>query len=600
MSALSESGDHLSRAGRSPHPLPSAAAFSTMDGDLDLETITDAIDAGRPLTEILDLVVDRAELLLDAAETFILLRDGDLLVGAAQRGLTGPAHEIRIPLGESIEGQVAVRRRPLIMTDPLHNPRFRNLPQRSTAIAAIIALPLQARGKVLGVLSAATVAPTDFDETLVLLLVLADLASLAIETSRSTAREARQTRLVDLLRYVSNVDFESDLKATLGPVATRIAEVMGSEKVDIMFLDPERSAFVSLGVSQTPLGHKQKELGLDIVPAQAATLLAQVYRTGESVLVPDSLRDDRVYRPFIEQLGVRTLMYSPVEVGGERRAILASTSTQPDAFGESDLAVHDLIARRLSLALQHLELTEDLSRLEAERLARLERDNHLDLLAHDVRNPLAAIKGYAQLAHRRLRMGDVAYVERALGLINERADQLNRMMNDMLDVTRMAAGTFTIQRQTLDLVALLRDEIEAARVTTSRHAIRLDAPAELPVWGDPLRLAEVVQNLLSNAIRYSPQGGPIQIAAGIVEGAVQMSVCDAGMGIAPEDLPRVFDRAYRGRGEQIGGGHGLGLYISREIVRLHGGRIWAESASGQGACFYVVLPVGDAPGSLGL
>ncbi len=598
MSPLSESSDHPSSAGRSAYPLPSMAAFSTMDGDLDLETITDAIDAGRPLAEILDLVVDRAQWLLDAAETFILLREGDLLVGAAQRGLTGPAHEIRVPVGESIEGQVAARRRPLIMADPLHDPRFRTLPQRSAPIAAIIALPLQARGKVLGVLSAATVAPTDFAETLVLLLVLADLASLAIETSRSTAREARQTRLVDLLRYVSNVDFESDLQAALTPVASRVAEVMGSEKVDIIFLDPERNAFVSLGVSQTPLGHKQRELGLDIVPAPAASLLADVYQTGESVLVPDSLHDARVYRPFIEQLGIRTLMCSPVAVGGERRAILASTSAQPDAFNESDLAVHDLIARRLSLALQHLELTEDLSRLEAERLARLERDNHLDLLAHDVRNPLAAIKGYAQLASRRLHTGDVAYLERALRLINERADQLDRMMNDMLDVTRMAAGTFSIQRRTLDLVALLHDEIEAARVTSSRHAISLDAPAELPVWGDSLRLAEVVQNLLSNAIRYSPQGGPIQVMAGVVEGAAQISVCDAGMGIAPEDLPRVFDRAYRGRGEQIGGGHGLGLYISREIVRLHGGRIWAESVAGQGACFYVVLPLGDAPASL--
>jgi signal transduction histidine kinase len=563
-----------------------------MDSDLDLDTITDAIDAGRPLPEILDLVLDRAYLLLDAAETYILLREGDLLIGCAQRGLPVAAAEIRIPVGESIEGQVAARRRPLVMADPFHDPRFRNIPQRSEPIAAIIALPLQARGNVLGVLSAATTTPTDFADTLVLMLVLADLASLAIESSRSTAREARQTRLVDLLRYVSNVDFESDLKATLGPVADRVSEVMGSEKVDIIFLDPERNAFVSLGVSQTPLGHKQKELGLDIVPASASSLLAHVYHTGESVLVPDSLHDDRVYRPFIEQMGIRSLMDSPVEVGGERRAILSSTSSQPDAFNESDLAVHDLIARRLSLALQHLELTEDLSRLEAERLARLERDNQLDLLAHDVRNPLAAIKGYAQLAARRMRTGDVAYVERALQLINERSDQLDRMMNEMLDVTRMAAGTFSIQRRELDLVALLRDEIEAARVTTSRHQIRLDAPAELPVWGDQLRLAEVVQNLLSNAIRYSPQGGPIQVDVRLVEGAAQVSVCDAGMGIAPEDLPRVFERSYRGRGEQISGGHGLGLYISREIVRLHGGRIWVESATGQGACFHVVLPLG--------
>src|SRR5690348_141904 len=235
MSALSESGARPPNAGRSAYPLPSTAAFTTLDGDLDLDTITDAIDAGRPLPEILDLVVDRAYLLLDAAETFILLREGDVLVGCAQRGFPVAASEIRIPVGESIEGQVAARRRPLIMADPLHDPRFHSIPQRSEPIAAIIALPLQARGNVLGVLSAATTTATDFADTLVLMLVLADLASLAIESSRSTARDARQTRLADLLRHVSNVDFESDLKATLGAVADRISEVMGSEKVDIIF-----------------------------------------------------------------------------------------------------------------------------------------------------------------------------------------------------------------------------------------------------------------------------------------------------------------------------------------------------------------------------
>src|SRR5690349_1962397 len=112
MSARSESGDRPPKTGRSSYPLPSTSAFTTMDGDLDLDTITDAIDAGRPLPEILDLVVDRAYLLLDAAETFILLREGDVLVGCAQRGFPGAASEIRIPLGESIEGQVAARRRP--------------------------------------------------------------------------------------------------------------------------------------------------------------------------------------------------------------------------------------------------------------------------------------------------------------------------------------------------------------------------------------------------------------------------------------------------------------------------------------------------------
>ncbi|HUS17084.1 MAG TPA: ATP-binding protein [Chloroflexia bacterium] len=578
------------------HPLPPAELWTSSDSPLDLETITDAIEGGRPLSYVLDQVVERACVLLNVHETYVLLREGDLLVGAAQRGLAAEnPQDIRLPMDAGIEGWVAVHRRPLAVKNPQQEPRFHQLPQRQHAVESQIVVPLEAQGRVLGVLVVSDGEKTDFSGDLMLLLVLADLATLAIESSRNRGREVRRARLVDLLRYVTTVDYGSDIKKAVEPVADRIAEVLEVEKTDIMFFDPERDALVSLGVSSTPLGNKQRELGLDIVPSSAQSLVYNVYLTGRSEIVEDARYDHRVYRPFVTELGIRSMLITQLTVAGQSRGILAVTDTRPGIFSTDDLAVLDLIGRRVSLALEQIELTEDMSRLEAERLERIERDNFLELLAHDIKNPLAALKGYAQLAGRRLETGDSAYAARALGVINEKADQLTRLMNDMLELTRLAAGTFSIQRGDVDLAVLLRNELDAVETTTTQHSLTYEGPNSLPMRGDRDRLSEVVQNLLSNAIRYSPSGGPVKVSLTTDDVQASIAVCDGGVGIAPEDMPRIFERAYRGQGERVAGGRGLGLYISREIVRLHAGRIWAEPApDGTGSCFHVVLPLQTA------
>ena len=188
---------------------------------------------------------------------------------------------------------------------------------------------------------------------------------------------------------------------------------------------------MSLGVSNTPLGQKQRALGLDVIPMTAPAPVVQAIQSGRSMLVYDGRHDARMWRPEVEQLGLASVMLSPIEVDGQPRGALVSSSTQSYAFQPDDLETQDLIARRLGLALQHSEMTEDLNRLEAERLQRMERDDFIELLAHDLKNPLSVLKGYAQLAGRRLASGDTVYATRALNAINQKVDQLDRLMNDM-------------------------------------------------------------------------------------------------------------------------------------------------------------------------
>lgn len=559
--------------------------------DLDLETVTDAITAGKPLADVLDLVVVRAAGLLRAREAFILLREGDELVGVAQCGLETPTPAaIRRHWGESIEGWVAARGRPLVLADPARDPRFQPLPQRQHPIASLIALPLQVDGRLWGVLSVATATRTDFADTLPLLWVLADLATLAITTTHERTRTLRRARLIDLLRYVTQAEYGRELRVTLSALADRIAAVLECEKVDVMQVDVARAALVSLGVSQTPLGRLEQERGLDLVPLSVPSVLRQVLHSGEATLVDDTWRDPRVYQPLAQELGIRAELISVIFVGQQPWGLLLCSSTRPRAFAPEDLTVLEVIARRLGLAIEQQTLSADQEQVETARLAQLEREQSLELLVHDVKNPLTSIKGYSQLGSRRLEQGDVAYARRAFEVIQAKSAQMEALLNDLTRVARLAAGTFRLTPQVLDLAELLANEVDAAQATTTQHTIRWSGPAPVPLWGDPLRLAEVVGNLLTNAVRYSPAGGQITADLQADPATARLQICDPGLGIAAADLPHIFERGYRGQGRQVAGGSGLGLYISREIVRLHGGRIWVEPAPTGGTCFNVELP----------
>lgn len=224
---------------------------------------------------------------------------------------------------------------------------------------------------------------------------------------------------------------------------------------------------------------------------------------------------------------------------------------------------------------------------ERRALEQLQRE-FLAMVTHDLKTPLTSIKGMAQLMQRH-----GAYREQSLTNIVAQAERLERLVNDLLDVSRLETGRLELQCAAVDLVAVVRETAEAARALSPAHQILVEAP-DRPLVGvyDRDRLGQILQNLLSNAVRYSPAGSAIRISVTDLGAAAQITVSDQGVGIPPEALARLFDRFYRVETASASQpqGLGLGLYITRGLVEAHGGRVWAESTAGQGSTFYVILP----------
>jgi len=250
--------------------------------------------------------------------------------------------------------------------------------------------------------------------------------------------------------------------------------------------------------------------------------------------------------------------------------------------------------KQAELERERLLEAERRARAQAEAALRL-RDEFLAVAAHELKTPLTSLRGQAELTIRRIERRGVAdpeQVRRALEVIRLQVGRLSNLVVRLLDISRLEGGELELERQTVDLVPLVRSVVETMQAETRRHALTLRAPATLTAMVDPQRLQEVLYNLIDNAIRYSPRGGPVEVElAEAGPGRVRIAVRDYGMGVAPEKRAQLFTRYFQAAARPVGG-LGLGLYISRRIVELHGGRIWAEFPEDGGSRFVVELPTG--------
>jgi PAS domain S-box-containing protein len=259
-------------------------------------------------------------------------------------------------------------------------------------------------------------------------------------------------------------------------------------------------------------------------------------------------------------------------------------------------------------ARREAEAARTLIEAEAKEKARLyqelreadrRKDEFLAMLSHELRNPLAPIRHVLQLI--RLSGRDIDSAVRHNWVIVERqVEQLVRLVDDLLDISRISRGKIALQKQHVDLASILRQAEESSRplFKSRKHTLEISIPAEpLPLRADPLRLVQVFANLLNNAAKYTPEGGRIDLAAGSVAGQAEVRVRDSGVGIPAAMLPRVFDLFTQMERtlDRSEGGLGIGLTLVRELTRLHGGTVEAQSAGpGQGSEFIVRLPLVEA------
>jgi signal transduction histidine kinase len=249
-------------------------------------------------------------------------------------------------------------------------------------------------------------------------------------------------------------------------------------------------------------------------------------------------------------------------------------------------------------ALKEVEqLKQDVKALkEAEQL----KDDFIATAAHELRSPLTTLIGYTEVLRQQTAIISGAKLAEwqveALETIAHDTMRVVGLANDLLDVTRLQAGQFEVHCYSSDLIHLTQRVVARLQESSKAHTIVVDAPTSpLLVSMDTLRIEQVLQNLGSNAIKYSPQGGQIRVTvrAQPEAGVAELAVCDQGIGIPASQRRHIFSRFFRADNARIQGieGTGLGLYLCRELIRLHGGRIWFESTEGLGSTFYIALPL---------
>ena len=229
---------------------------------------------------------------------------------------------------------------------------------------------------------------------------------------------------------------------------------------------------------------------------------------------------------------------------------------------------------------------------EANRLM----DEFVALISHELRTPLTSIIGYLELT-----LDDASLTEEQRGyldVVDHNADRLLKLVDNLLFVAQLEAGELEVRASELDLAALARQSVAEAQPRAEANGIALtcDADAVVPVQANKGRMSRVLENLVSNAIKFTPAGGDVRVSVSRTDGVARLVVADTGIGIAADDQQRLFDRFFRTStvAEQHFPGTGLGLYIARAIVEAHAGSITVRSEPGEGASFSVELPVGFA------
>jgi signal transduction histidine kinase len=579
-----------------------------------VQRITEAQLSNLPLDQLLDELLERIREALDAdtARLLLLTDDGRHLVLHASRGLRlAPGREPPIPVGEGIAGHVAQTRQPLIVDDPSRVEVVSPLVREK--IRSLAAVPLEVEKRIIGVVDVGTVSPHHYTaDDVQLLQAVAVRAATAIdrkraedERNRLLALEREKTAQLEALRRVTDPALAR--RGTDELIRTLLESAVTTMQADtgaLLLLDPTGQELVlqaSAGIPAEQVVGRTARVG-EGFPGQVAARNAILW-------VRDAQVDPLFSNPLIRASRIRAMLGAPLWLRDELYGVIVVAFRQAREFGPHEEGLLAVVAERAGQAIHQARLLEEARQaqsqtarsLATERRAREQaeaavraRDDFLAASAHELKTPITNLRGYAQLTMRRLeREAPPGHerVRRALRTIDLQSGRLARLVQQLLDVASIDAGQLRLHRRETDLVPLVRGGVEGIQAGTRRHTLTLHAPPSIRALVDPERIESVVANLLDNAVKFGPPGTPVEVELATPEpDTVRLSVRDYGPGIPPELRAQLFNRFFQAQTGRPFAGLGLGLYYSRHIVELHGGRIWAEFPEDGGSRFVVELP----------
>lgn len=336
-------------------------------------------------------------------------------------------------------------------------------------------------------------------------------------------------------------------------------------------------------------------------PVSSSRPVATAIAEGRPLLLPEISDDDlrkiaenAEHLELLRRLGSRSGMVVPFHARGRvLGAIALMVGDSGRRYTATDLALAQELARRAAVAIDNALLYR-----ESQQAIRV-RNDFLSVAAHELKTPTTAIKAYAQLLRRRMSTGREPGEVEALETINQQADHLARLVQQLLDLSRLEYGRLELHSTEVDLVQIVENVLKRTELVTPDRRLQLESKGPVVVTADPDRIEQVIGNLLDNAIKFSPAGGTIRTSIDAAGDGAVVSVQDWGMGVPEGRQSRVFERYYRAHEEKAYEGLGIGLHVAREIIAQHGGEMWFESREGEGSTFYFSLPLAGAPSTQG-
>jgi len=399
---------------------------------------------------------------------------------------------------------------------------------------------------------------------------------------------SQEQRLLITLERLLQIE-ATQVQPALHAAAQLLAEAIRADKVDVFLHDPSIDTMVAVGTSQTEMGYHQRSIGMDRLPVANRGRVVDVFVTGTTYHSGRSDQDPAELVGVKEGLGVKSQIIVPLVADNERRGVLAVASAQADHFTVSDVQFLEAVSYWVALVLHRAELVERITKDAADQAKRATADELITILAHDLGNYLTPLIGRIFILRSRAeREGRTNDVHDAMAIANT-LERLRRLITALLDANRLEHGIFVLDLQPVDIVKLIQQTADMLRPPTGE--IRVNAPDELLLEGDPDRLQQVLENLLTNAIKHAnSQSIVIDVTTEQRDDGAWavIAVQDAGPGIPPDVLPHLFTRFASGMKSR---GLGLGLYLARGITEAHNGTLTAESTPGSGTTFRIVIPL---------
>jgi len=562
------------------------------------QVITSSLDLDTVLERIMHQAVDLLEVeagslvLVDAASQDLVFR---IALGPKGDQVQG----LRLPQGTGVVGQVAVSGRPLCVNDTRTDPRFYPGTDAVSGFQtrSILAAPLISHDQTIGVIEVMNRQDNRpfLQEHMDLLIAFAAQSAIAIENAQlyQRADEALARRMHELTT-IAEIDHQ--LAATLDFERVNSLVIDGalqatSASAGLVALVDETGTGLLL-LSQRGYPPTIRRYQFEPWPVEQG-IIGHVVRTGQPALVND-VRQAPDYAEAIastrSQLSVPILREEGQVIGA-----VALESDQLNAFTIEDLSFVQHLAEHAAIAMQNARLFAELQRANRDLQALSDaKSEFVSIVAHELRTPMTSIKGYVDLI---LEDEDVSEdVRDFLLVVQENTDRLAKLVADLLDVSRIEAGRISLSCRPVHLTDIVDPVI--ATVTTEaleKHlTVTVEPLDDIPlVWGDRDRVTQILLNLVSNAVKYTPAEGQVRLSAQPVgDDYVQVVVADTGIGISPADQSRLFDNFFRADHPLVRQvpGTGLGLSIVKSLVEMHGGSIWVESQVDEGSTFHFTLP----------